>query len=103
MQRPEGLAKAAAMMAVVAALGTMLAVNVAPPGAPSAHNTREREIRMQRIPVPAATPRGGAGPEFVGASAAQGQGAAVRRREAGGGRAPNLSGQAPKHFSASER
>ncbi|HEV8383669.1 MAG TPA: hypothetical protein VGQ11_02275 [Candidatus Acidoferrales bacterium] len=84
MTQPAGLAKAAGMMAVLAALATMLAVNFAPPAAKSARNTRGRELRKQEIPVPAAIPRGGTG-------AVQEQGAAASRREAGGGRAPNSS------------
>jgi hypothetical protein len=96
MRQSEGLAKAAAMMAVVAALATLLAVNIAPPAAPNARHTREREIHSQRFPVPATTPRGGAGPDLVGAGAAQGQGAVARRREAGGDRASNLPGASPR-------
>ena len=83
MEKPEGLAKAAAMMAIVAALATILAVNL-PPEAGNARNTRGGELRTQEIPVPAMSARGGAG-------AAQGRGAAVERREAGGGRAPKQS------------
>jgi hypothetical protein len=87
--KPEGLAKAAGMIAVLAALATMLAVNGAPPSTQSAATVRGREMRQQRISAPADTPRSGVG-------AAQGRVAAAERREAGGGRAPNLSGQAPK-------
>lgn len=81
MQKSEGLAKAAAMMAIVAALATILAVNVDPPVIKKERRTSGSESRVQRIPVPAATPQGGVG-------VAQERGTAVERREALGGRAP---------------
>ena len=79
MQKPEGLAKAAAVIAVVAALATMLAVNVAPPVPQKASG---RVLKWKEIPAPPTAPVGGVG-------AAQVRGTAVERREAGGGRAPN--------------
>lgn len=89
MQKTEGLAKAAAMMAILAALATRrggLAVNVNPPATKKERSTRGSENRVQGIPAPPATPKGGVG-------VAQGRGTAVERREAGGGRAPvNASG-----------
>ncbi len=84
MQKPKGLAKAAAMMAMVAALATMLAVNVNPPATHSASNPRGREAADKEIPVPPAPQKGGVG-------AAQGRGMEVERREAGGARAPSQS------------
>ncbi len=78
MQKPEGLAKAASMIAVVAALATMLAVNVNPP---PMQKTTGREAKLEGIPVPPTTPKGGVG-------AAQERGTTVERREAGDGRAP---------------
>jgi hypothetical protein len=81
MQKSEGLAKAAAMIAIVAALATMLAVNVDPPAIKKERSTSVSENRVQGIPVPAAAPQGGVG-------VAQERGAAVERREAFGGRAP---------------
>ncbi|MBI3484960.1 MAG: hypothetical protein HY012_07400 [Acidobacteria bacterium] len=96
MQKTEGLAKAAAMMAILAALATRrggLAVNVNPPAIKKERSTRGSEDRVQGIPAPPATPKGGVGPEHVGAGVAQGRGTAVERREASGGRAPvNASG-----------
>ena len=88
MQKPKGLVKAAAMMAVVAALATLLAVNVDPPVIKKVRRTSVSENRVQGIPVPAATPQGGVGPEQVGAGVAQERGTAVERREAFGSRAP---------------
>jgi hypothetical protein len=86
MKKRKGLAKAAAMMAMLAALATMLAVSLDPPPAQSASNTRAQEARRKGIPVPVATPKGGV-------SVAQERSTAVERREAGGGRAPvNASG-----------
>lgn len=81
MQKSEGLAKAAAMMAIVAALATILAVNVDPPVIKKERRTSVSENRVQGIPVPAATPQGGVG-------VAQERGTAVERREALGSRAP---------------
>jgi len=81
MQKPERLAKAAAVMAVVAALATMLAVNVNPPVIQQARSASGSENRVQGIPVPAATPLGGVG-------VAQERGTSVERRETFGGRAP---------------
>ena len=81
MQKPEGLVKAAAMIAIVAALATMLAVNVNPPVIQKARSTSASENRVQGFPVPAAAPQGGVG-------VAQERGTAVERREAFGGRAP---------------
>ena len=86
MQKPEGLAKAAAVMAMVAALATMLAVNVAPPVTQKADG---RVAKWKEIPAPPTAPKGGV-------EAAQGRGTAVERREAGGG-------SAPKHSSGSEQ
>jgi hypothetical protein len=88
MQKSEGLAKAAAMIAIVAALATMLAVNVDSPIIQKERSTSVSENRVQGIPVPAAAPQGGVGPEQVGAGVAQERGTAVERREALGGRAP---------------
>ncbi len=84
MQEPEGLAKATAVMAVVAALATMLAVSVNPPATQSASNARVREATGKEIPVPPVPQKGGVG-------VAQGRGMEVERREAGGVRAPNQS------------
>ena len=81
MQKSEGLAKAAAMMAIVAALATLLAVNVDPPVIEKERSTSGSENRVQGIPVPPAIPQGGV-------SVAQERGTAVERREALGGRAP---------------
>jgi len=84
MEKSEGLAKAAAMMAIVAALATRrggLAVNVDPPVIKKERSTSVSENRVQRIPVSAATPQGEVG-------VAQERGTAVERREAFGGRAP---------------
>lgn len=81
MHKPEGLAKAAAMMAIVAALATMLAVNVDPPVVKQERSTSESENRVKGIPAPPAIPQGGV-------SVAQERGTAIERREALGGRAP---------------
>ena len=96
MQKPEGLAKAASMIAVVAALATMLAVNVDPPAIKKERSTSVSENRVKGIPVPAAAPQGGVGPEQVGAGVAQERGTAVERREALGSRAPVHSAGAKK-------
>ena len=88
MQKPQGLAKAAAVMAVVAALATMLVVNVDPPAIQKVRSSSVSENRVQGIPVPATAPQGGVGPEPVGAGVAQERGTAVERREALEGRAP---------------
>ena len=89
MHKPEGLAKAASMIAVVAALATMLAVNVDPPAIKKERSTSVSENRVKGIPVPAATPLGGVG-------VAQERGTAVERREALEGRAPVHSAGAKK-------
>ncbi|MCL5288161.1 MAG: hypothetical protein M1453_09245 [Acidobacteria bacterium] len=81
MQKPEGLAKAASMIGVVAALATMLAVNANPPVAPK---TNKHTARLEEIPAPPIAPQGGVG-------AAQERGTTVERREAGDGRAPKQS------------
>ncbi len=81
MQKPEGLAKAAAVMASVAALATMLAVNVNP--SPTRQATG-REVKLNGISAPPNAPQGGVG-------AAQERGTTVERREAGDGRAPKQS------------
>jgi hypothetical protein len=81
MEKSEGLAKAAAVMAIVAALATMLAVNVDPPTIKKERSTSVSENRVQGIPAPPAIPQGGV-------SVAQERGTAVERREAPGSRAP---------------
>ena len=84
MQKDEGLAKAAAIFAIVAALATLLAVSVDPPAMGKQRSTRRSEAKVQGIPVPAATPQGGVG-------VAQERGTAVPGWEAGGRRAPSNS------------
>ncbi len=83
MQKPEGLAKAAAVMAVVSALATMLTVWSPAPleKRNAASGAGGQKTNYYRFPVPARSTWGGVG-------VAQERGTAAECREALGGCAP---------------